>query len=43
MQNNNVEEKKLPVDVERHFNLPWLDSSYYETILPVTPWQNVNI
>jgi hypothetical protein len=33
----------LQQDTERPFNMPWLDSSFYETILPVTPWQNVNI
>jgi hypothetical protein len=28
-------------DKERPFNLAWLDSSYFETLFPGTPWQNV--
>ncbi len=27
---------------EQPFNLGWLDSSYFETLFPSTPWQNVN-
>ncbi|RNA12572.1 hypothetical protein BpHYR1_009056 [Brachionus plicatilis] len=26
---------------EKPFGLNWLDSSYYETLLPSTPWQNI--
>lgn len=26
---------------EKPFNLNWLDSSYYESLLPTTPWQNI--
>ena len=28
---------------EHPFGLAWLDSSYLETLLPGSPWQNVNI
>ena len=24
------------------FNVPWLDSSYYETLFPSGPWQNIS-
>ena len=30
------------VDKEKPFNLAWLDSSYFETLFPSTPWQNIN-
>lgn len=26
---------------DKPFGLNWLDSSYFETLLPSTPWQNI--
>jgi hypothetical protein len=38
-----MEENKLAVkDKEKPFNFAWLDSSYFETLFPGTPWQNVS-
>jgi hypothetical protein len=37
-------ENRNPSDSKEHpFGLTWLDSSYLETLLPATPWQNVKI
>lgn len=38
---NKPEEKYIEKDKDRPFNHAWLDSSYFETLLPSTPWQNV--
>ena len=27
---------------EKIFGLSWLDTSFFETLFPSTPWQNVN-
>ncbi|CAF0718895.1 unnamed protein product [Brachionus calyciflorus] len=27
---------------DKPFGMNWIDSSYYETLLPSTPWQNIN-
>ncbi len=41
---NRIEKKmdnKNKIEKDSPFNLAWLDSSYYETLLPGTPWQDV--
>ena len=34
-------DNKNKMEKDSQFNLTWLDSSYYETLLPGTPWQDV--
>jgi hypothetical protein len=33
---------QIKVENDQPFNFGWLDSSYFETLFPSTPWQNVN-
>lgn len=47
MQTNNKKPDNTNLDVnintkEHPFGLAWLNSSYLETLLPGTPWQNAS-
>lgn len=34
---------EMAADKEKTFDQTWIESSYLETLLPSTPWQNVTI